>query len=206
MTRTTSSGRAASPRRPDGRPPRPAHCGGAAMLLIAASHAQGFGSCPMSRMSKASIALVMVEWLEARGSRNSMACRRIAPPGFRAAPRAVFAVTAIRLQSLTPSRLRALRAALASRGKPCGLSPPRAAWRPSMPPNRLRRIGPAIAPPRGRSDGEHADTCCGRLCGCVPSSTLAVPAHHVTKDSSRTTRPASLWSFHATPQNLRRKV
>lgn len=42
----------------------------------------------------------------------------------------------------------ALRAALASGGKPCGLSPPRAAWRPSMPPNRLRRIGPAGAPPR----------------------------------------------------------
>ena len=33
------------------------------------------------------------------------ACRREAPPGFRAAPRADFAVTAIRLQSLTPSRL-----------------------------------------------------------------------------------------------------
>ena len=42
----------------------------------------------------------------------------------------------------------ALRASLASRGKPCGLSPPRDAWRPSMPPNRLRRIGPASAPPR----------------------------------------------------------
>jgi hypothetical protein len=42
--------------------------------------------------------------------------------------------------------------------------------------------------------------------GCVPSSTLAVPAHHVTKDGSRTTRPASLWSFHATPQDRRRKV
>ena len=26
-------------------------------------------------------------------------------------------------------------------GKPCGLSPPRDAWRPSMRPNRLRRIG-----------------------------------------------------------------
>jgi len=28
------------------------------------------------------------------------------PPGFQAAPRAVFAATAIRLQSLAPSRLR----------------------------------------------------------------------------------------------------
>jgi len=84
-----------------------------AVLLIAASHAQGFGSCPMSRMSKASIALVMVEWLEARGSRNSIACRRIAPPGFRAAPHAANGVMSIRLQSLTPSRLAALRAPLA---------------------------------------------------------------------------------------------
>ena len=42
----------------------------------------------------------------------------------------------------------ALRASLASGGKPCGLSPPRDAWRPSMPPNRLHRIGPASAPPR----------------------------------------------------------
>ena len=36
-----------------------------------------------------------------------------APPGFRAAPRAGYAVTANRLQSLTPSRLAALRAPLA---------------------------------------------------------------------------------------------
>ncbi len=94
-------------------PPPPPPGGGPAVLLIAASHAQGFGSCPMSRMSKASIALVMVEWLEARGSRNSMACRRIAPPGFRAAPHAANGVMSIRLQSLTPSRLAALRAPLA---------------------------------------------------------------------------------------------
>ena len=60
-----------------------------------------------------------------------MACRRTAPPGFRAAPRAVFAVTAIRHQSLTPSRLRrcALRAALALKvaprrnGRACGTTP-----------------------------------------------------------------------------------
>ena len=42
-------------------------------------------------------------------SGNRAACRRNAPPGFRAAPRAVFAVTAIRLQSLT--HLRACSAA-----------------------------------------------------------------------------------------------
>ena len=100
----------------------------------------------------------------------------------------------------------ALRTAFASRGKPCGLSPPRTAWHPSMRPNRLRRIGPASAPPRWTGAGEHAGARCDRLCRCVPSSTLAVPAHHVTKDGSRTTRPASLWSFHATPQERRRKV
>ncbi|WP_395474050.1 hypothetical protein, partial [Pseudomonas aeruginosa] len=43
----------------------------------------------------------------------------------RAAPHADFAVMAIRLQSLSQ-----LRASLASGGKPCGLSPPRDAWRP----------------------------------------------------------------------------
>ena len=107
-----------------------------------------------------------------------------------------------------PSRLRACGAAhyVCLRGKPCGLSPPRAAWRPLIPPNRLRRIGPASVPPRWTGAGEHAGACCGRLFGCVPSSTLAVLAHHVTKDGSRTSRPASLWSFHATPQNRRRKV
>ncbi|RTU53161.1 hypothetical protein DY975_03900, partial [Pseudomonas aeruginosa] len=58
----------------------------------------------------------------------------------------------------------------------------------------------------GRGAGEHAGARCGRLCRCVPSSTLVVPAHHVTKDGSRTTRPASLWSLHATPQERRRQV
>ncbi|MGB6105926.1 MAG: hypothetical protein WBF88_18960 [Pusillimonas sp.] len=40
----------------------------------------------------------------------------------------------------------------------------------------------------------------------MPSSTLAVLAHHVTKDGSRTSRLATLWSFHTTPQDRRRKV
>lgn len=69
------------------------------------------------------------------------ACRRNAPPGFRAAPRADFAVTAIRRQSLTPSRLRRCALRLHSRGKPCGLSPPRRLGAPRRPPTRLRRIG-----------------------------------------------------------------
>ena len=46
------------------------------MLLIAAPHAHGFGSCPMPGMSRAGIASVMVEWLEARGNKPKMACRR----------------------------------------------------------------------------------------------------------------------------------
>ncbi|KAB0753868.1 hypothetical protein F7O87_36870, partial [Pseudomonas aeruginosa] len=58
----------------------------------------------------------------------------------------------------------------------------------------------------GRRAGEHAGACCGGLCKCVRSSTLAVPACHVTKDGSRTTRPTSLWSFHTTPQDRHRKV
>ncbi|RKJ95035.1 hypothetical protein CE154_018110 [Alicycliphilus denitrificans] len=82
-------------------------------------------------------------------------------------------------------------------------------------PSRLRRCAlrsPARGSPAGsprrdeRGAGEHAGACCGRLCKCVPSSTLAVPACHVTKDGSRTARPASLWSFHATPQDWRRTV
>ena len=129
---------------------------------------------------------VAPEWAGfARSHADSLAgaCRRAAPPGFRAVPRADFAVTAIRLQSAHAFAPAALRAALASRGKPCGLSP---------------------AAMDGA--GEHVGACCGRLCECVPSSTLVVLAHHVTKDGSRASRPASLWSFHATPQDRRRKV
>ncbi|PJL28231.1 hypothetical protein B9Y64_13460 [Stenotrophomonas maltophilia] len=46
----------------------------------------------------------------------------------------------------------------------------------------------------------YAPACCGRLHESVPSSTLAVRYPHVTKHGSPTRRPASLWSFHATPQ------
>ncbi|MEC5196787.1 uncharacterized protein (DUF736 family) [Xanthomonas campestris] len=72
--------------------PRPLRRG--AVLLIAAPPAQGSGSCLMPGMSRAGIASVMVECSEAGGSRNSMACGRVAPPGFRAVPRADFAVSA----------------------------------------------------------------------------------------------------------------
>jgi len=47
------------------------------MLLIAAPHARGFGSSyALDTPLRAGIALVMVEWLEARGSKRKMACRR----------------------------------------------------------------------------------------------------------------------------------
>ena len=138
--------------------------------------------------------------------RRSWACRCLAPPGFAGcAPCRLcrHGHSAPIPHAFAPA---ALRTMFASRGKPCGLSPPRRAWRPLIPPTRLRRIGPASAPPCGQRAGEHAGACCGRLCGCVPSSTLAVPAHHVSKDGLRTTRTASLWSFHATPQDRRRRA
>ncbi|ABF09903.1 hypothetical protein A8E36_17455 [Burkholderia cenocepacia] len=106
---------------------------------------------------------------------------------------------------LTPSRLRrcALRLPPGDRRKAhprrASLAPLDAA-EPSMPDR------PGQRPAAMDGAGEHAGACCGRLCECVPSSTLAVLAHHVTKDGSRTSRPASLWSFHATPQDRRRKV
>lgn len=103
----------------------------------------------------------------------------------RAAPRAVFAVTAIRLQSLTPSRLRrcALRLPPGDRRK----AHPRRAQlgAPVREPNRRCRIDQVSAPPQWSGRGGYVVACCGRLCGCVPSSTLAGPAHHVTKEGSR---------------------
>ena len=67
-----------------------------------------------------------------------------APPGSRAAPRAVYAVTAVRHRSLTPSRLRRL---------PPGDSPadsPRRTWlgAPRYRRTGMRRIGRASAPLR----------------------------------------------------------
>ena len=65
----------------------------------------------------------------------------------------------------------------------------------------------AMAPRRnGRSLWGYARACCGRLCESVPSSTLMVHRLSVTKDGSPTHRPASLWSFHATPQACRREL
>jgi hypothetical protein len=137
---------------------------------------------------------------------NTIACRRDAPSGFRAAPRAVFAVTASRLQSLTPSRLWRCALRLPPGESPAGY--PRRAMLGAPRCGRTGCAGSARPTLRGdgRGVGQHAGACCGRLCRCVLSSTLAVAAHHVTKDGSRTTHPASLWSFHATPQDRRPKV
>ncbi|EPD42363.1 hypothetical protein HMPREF9702_02553 [Delftia acidovorans CCUG 15835] len=120
----------------------------------------------------------------------SRACRRDAPSGFRAAPHAAVAVTAIRLQSLTPSRLRCSALRL-----PPGESPAGYPRRTMLGAPRCSRTGCAgsarpAARRDGRGAGEHAGACCGRLCKCVSSSTLAVPACHVTKDGSRTGKPA----------------
>lgn len=99
----------------------------------------------------------------------------------------------------------ALRAPLASRGKPSGY--PRRAMLGAPRCSRTGYAGSAQPTPHHQGGTRsYAPVCCGRLCRSVPSSTLAVLAHHVTKDGSRTTRPASLWSFHTTPQDLHRKV
>ncbi|QDF99876.1 hypothetical protein CJ010_23570 [Azoarcus sp. DD4] len=112
----------------------------------------------------------------------------------------------MRRQSLTPSRLRRCALRLPPGESPAGY--PRRAMLGAPQCCRTGEAGSAWPAPRrsGRYVGEHAETCCGRLCECVPSSTLAVRAHHVMKDGSRTSRPASPWNFHATPQDQRRKV
>ena len=60
------------------------------------------------------------------------------------------------------------------------------AWLPSNTAEPAEPDRPGQRPAAMDGAGEHAGACCGRLCECVPSSTLAVPAHHVTKDGSRT--------------------
>ena len=84
----------------------------------------------------------------------------------------------------------ALRTAFASRGKPCGLSPPRTAWRPSMPPNRLRgsarpaprRIGRALANTLTLAAAGCADACRPRRWRFLPITSRRTvhgqPARH----------------------------
>ena len=87
-----------------------------------------------------------------------------APPGFRAAPRAVHAVTAIRLQSLTPSRLR--RCALRL---PPGESPAGYPRRAMLGAPRCGRTGCAgSARPAPRRDGRAlANTLALAAAGCA---------------------------------------
>ncbi len=101
----------------------------------------------------------------------------------------------------------ALRAVLASRGQSRRLSPPRGAWRPSIPPNRHAPDRPGQPPAAMRRVA--VDTPELAAAGCTKASRRRrwrfLPIASM-KDGSRTTRPASLWSFHATPQDWRRKV
>lgn len=87
-----------------------------------------------------------------------------------------------------PSRLRACGAARFACLQGIGTRPIPAAR--SLAP--LDTVEPALpnrqasAPPQWSGRGGYAGACCGRLCGCVPPSTLAGLAHHVTKDGSPT--------------------
>jgi hypothetical protein len=101
-----------------------------------------------------------------------MACRRKAPPGYWAAPRASFRVTAIRASIPHAYAPAALRATLASGGSAQGPSPPRRLGAPAIPPNRRRRIGQGQRPAVWAVLGGCAVACCGGLCECVPSPTL----------------------------------
>jgi hypothetical protein len=83
---------------------------------------------------------------------------------------------------INPSRLRACGAARFACLQGIGARPIPPALH--LAPLQYRRTGSAgsarPAPRRnGRVAGGHAGTGCGRLCRCVPSSTLAVPVHHV---------------------------
>ena len=118
-----------------------------------------------------------------------------APPGFRAAPRAVFAVTAIRLQSRTPSRLRRcalrLRGRLrpAARGGACGATPGLAAagcakacrprrWRFAACTSRRTVHRHAARPPYGASTPrlKHVAASCGKGRSRLSLGVLALPA------------------------------
>lgn len=78
------------------------------------------------------------------------------------------------------SRIRASGAAFAPGDRSKAYLSARA-WRPSMPPNRSCRIGQTCTPSQLAGLGWCAGACCDRLCECVPSSTLAVLTHHITK-------------------------
>ena len=130
-----------------------------------------------------------------------MACRCEAPPGSSGCAPCFVANhghSASIPHAFAPA---ALRAALASGGKPCWLSPPRGAWRPFGEPNRQRRIGRASAPPHGQCPaGTPGLAAAGCANACRPRRWRLV-ACVVTKDGSRmATRPclgfhAALWAW-----------
>jgi len=104
----------------------------------------------------------------------------------------------------------ALRASLASGGQSRGLSPPRMAWRPSIPSNRHAPDRPGQRP--AAMDGALANTPALAAAGCANACCpqrwriLPITSRRTIDASSRHPRPASPWSFHAMPQDRRRKV
>ena len=115
------------------------------------------------------------------------ACRRTAPPGFRAAPRADFAVTAIRLQSLTPSRLRCCALRL-----PPGESPTGYPRRAQLGTPRCRRTGYAgSARATPRLDGRDA--------GLRPGLLRQVAPKRAALDAGGSAQPRHEGRFTDTP-------
>ena len=81
------------------------------------------GACPL-------VGLLLSVCGESEAERTAGRAGALHRRAFRAVPRAVFAVTAIRLQSLTPTRLRRCALRLPPGGSARGPSPPRCTWRP----------------------------------------------------------------------------
>ena len=125
-----------------------------ALVILHQPLLQGCAICPLTAAIVPSAAFVA----------PTKACRRDAPPGFRAAPRASCRITAIRLQSLTPSRLR--RCALRL---PPGESPAGYPRRAMLGAPRCGRTGCAgSARPAPRRDGRAlANTLALAATGCA---------------------------------------
>ncbi len=119
-------------------------------------------------------------------------------PNQNAAALAVAQVAALKQPSIRPAHTCALRL-------PPGESPAGYPRRAQLGAPRCRRTGfagsarPALRHD-GRGAGEHAGVCCGGLCKCVPSSTLAVLAHHVHEGLFTDNPPSIAMEFlcHAT--------
>ena len=92
------------------------------------------------------------------------------PPGFRASPRAVFAVTSIRLQSLTPSRLWCCAPRLRGKQRPAAMG---GAW--GLRPGLLRQVARkrAALDAGGLSPVPHE----GRFTDTQPGLAMELPRH-----------------------------